>query len=57
MQQAVLLKAFLQLLDGLRTNALDAQQVVLGVADQVGNRLDAGLAELVAQRCDTPRSS
>ena len=52
MQQVVLLEAFLELLDGLRADALDAQQVVLSVAHQVGHGLDARLAELVrpAQR-------
>ena len=41
------LEAVAQLLDCLCTDAVDAQQVILGLADEVPHGLDADLAELV----------
>ena len=41
------LETVAKLLYRLGTDAIDAQQVVLGLADEVANRLDADLAELV----------
>ena len=40
-------QALLQLLDGLHADALDAQQILLGMTQQVGHGLDARLGELV----------
>ena len=43
----MLLQALLELLDRLHADALDAKEILLGVAHQIGDRLDARLAELV----------
>ena len=41
------LQAVTELLDRLGADAIDAQQILLGLANQVADRLDANLAELV----------
>lgn len=41
------LEAVTELLDRLGTDAVDAQQILLGLANQIADRLDADLAELV----------
>ena len=46
-EQVVGLQAVTELLDRLGTDTIDAQQILLGLADQVADRLDADLAELV----------
>ena len=46
-EQVVLLKTVAELLDGLGTNAVDAEQVLLGLAHEVTDDLNADLAELV----------
>ena len=46
-EQVVGLQAVTELLDRLGTDAIDAQQILLGLADQVADRLDADLTELV----------
>ena len=43
----MLLQALLELLDRLHADALDAKEILLGVAHQIGDRFDARLAELV----------
>ena len=44
----MILKTCLELFDRLRANAFDAQQLILGVADQISNGLDASFGELVS---------
>jgi len=51
------LEAIAELFDCLCANTIDAQEIILGLADEITHGLDAHLAELVGQRCDTPRSS
>ena len=46
-EEVVLLQAVAELLDGLGADAVDAEQVLLGLANQVTDDLDADLAELV----------
>ena len=46
-EQIVGLQAVTELLDRLGADAIDAQQILLGLANQVADRLDANLAELV----------
>ena len=46
-EQVVLLKAVAELLDRLGADTVDAEQVLLGLAHQVADDLDADLAELV----------
>ena len=46
-EQVVGLQTVTELLDRLGTDAVDAQQILLGLTNQVADRLDADLAELV----------
>ena len=46
-EQVVGLEAVTELLDRLGTDAINAQQILLRLANQVADRLDADLAELV----------
>ena len=46
-RELVFLETGLELLEGLRADAFDAQELVFGVADEIAHRIDARFAELI----------